>query len=476
MRYHLFPHWADAPPRLPLPTTEKDGTQSLPDPGNPDRKDELNIAELCDLIGWLRQRLRGEHTVRANVLYVESTGSDSYHILLGEVETRLTSDPPRLKARLDAVEIAQIQADYGMDFDLRSLVNRTVTIRLRTSLRRRSGRGADVQAKVMRLLSVGQIPLEGDLERERTLQRLRLEGRRFGPDVWSDPEDLRHVALIVSEHGDVRQDVDYVLRPLEEAGIIQIHRVWAIFEGPGAERSLAEAFARVASLQREHGLSVTLICRGGGPIEAFQPLNAYETANAALAAELPNLITGLGHAGTPRTALDAVAARCEPTPTAAASLVRHLVERTGIRAERALAEFDAAIEEELEVAGRATLARVGAAFDMALQGLADEADERLREVDRGIERGLLGSLAAASKLTAELGLAANTVVFDPPGNTGDYAIPSAVLVLVSAAKTGIIVTTAEQARAEADLLLHFSDGAVLAQVTHTSIISSVVTH
>ncbi len=139
---------------------------------------------------------------------------------------------------------------------------------------------------------------------------------------------------------------------LEAAGLLRLHRISASFEGAGAERSLAEALARVTSLHAEYGLSATLVCRGGGPVEAFRPLNSYAVARAATADRLPNLIVGVGHAGTPRTALDAVAARSEPTPTAAAMLVRHLVERTGLWAERALAAFDAAIEEDLGAAGR----------------------------------------------------------------------------------------------------------------------------
>lgn len=128
--------------------------------------------------------------------------------------------------------------------------------------------------------------------------------------------------------------------------------------------------------------SATLVCRGGGPVEAFQPLNAFGTPNAAAHPEVPNLITGLDHAGTPHTALAAVAARAEPTPTAAAMRVRQLVERTGTRAEWALADLDAAIEAELEAAGRIVLARAGAAFETALRDLADLADladERLRQ-------------------------------------------------------------------------------------------------
>ena len=438
------------------------------------RTDEAVVGELRDLIGWLRQRLRGEHNVRASVLTVEPNGPDSHLILLGEAEARLTNDPPRLKARLDAAELGDIRAEHGMDFDPVSLVNRTVTLTLRTSLRQRFGRGAGVQAKVMALRSVGQVPLEADLERERTLQRLRLAGRRFGPDTWSEPEDPRHIALVVSEHGDVRRDIEHVLQPIEDAGLIAIHRVWAIFEGAGAERSLAEAFARVASLQREHGLSATLVCRGGGPVEAFQPLNAFGTANAAAGAEVPNLITGLGHAGTPRTALDAVAARCEPTPTAAAMLVRGLVERTGIRAERALAGLDAAIEEELEAAGRISLARVAAAFDTALRDLADRADERLRQLDRGVERSLFANLAVA---TAKAEPPADAAETDGLGAIEDDVLLSDALTLVIAAESGRVVITAEQARAETHLLLHFPDGAVPVRVEpQIAIIPSATTH
>ncbi|WP_321182805.1 exodeoxyribonuclease VII large subunit [Methylorubrum thiocyanatum] len=442
----------------------------MPDANDAVHADAAVVGELRDLIGWLRQRLRGEHTVRASVLTAEPNGPDSYLILLGEAEARLTNDPPRLKARLDAAELAQIRAEHGSDFDPAGLVNRTVTLSLRTSLRQRFGRGAGVQAKVMALLSVSQVPLEADLDRERTLQRLRLEGRRFGPETWSEPEDPYQIALVVSEHGEVRRDVEHVLQPLEEAGLIRIHRVWAIFEGAGAERSLAEAFARVAGLQREHSLSATLVCRGGGPVEAFRPLNAFGTANAAAHPEVPNLITGLGHAGSPCTALDVVAARSEPTPTAAAMRVRQLVERTGARAERALADLDAAIEAELKAAGRIILARASATFDQTLRDLADLADDRLSQLGQAVEQSLLANLATATGVNAKSASGANTAGTDPLDQaalldeTGEDVLLSDALTLVIAAGTGRVVTMAEQARAAAELLLHFPDGVVPARV------------
>ncbi|MGA4555688.1 exodeoxyribonuclease VII large subunit, partial [Methylorubrum aminovorans] len=377
--------------------------------------------ELRDLLGWLRQRLRGEHTVRACILTVETAGPDSYLLLLGEAQASLSHDPPRLKVRLDAPELAQIRAERGADFDPADLVNRTIEVRLRTSLRQRFGRGAGVQTKLMALLSLGQISLEAELERERTLQRLRLEGARFGPDSWVEPEDFHHIALVVSEHGEARRDVEHVLQPLEAAGLLRIHRISASFEGAGAERSLAEALARVTSLHAEHSLSATLVCRGGGPVEAFRTLNSYAVAHAATADRLPNLIVGLGHAGTPRTALDAVAARSEPTPTAAAMLVRHLVERTGLRAERALAAFDAAIEEDLGAASRIALARATTAFDMALQDLVTAAEARLRQLDRAVEQSLLLELSAAVGGITRKEPDADPVEVDPLGDTEDDA-------------------------------------------------------
>ncbi len=55
-------------------------------------------------------------------------------------------------------------------------------------------------------------------------------------------------------------------------------------------------------------------------------------------------------------------------------------------------------------------------------------------------------------------------VTDPLAEAGEDDLLSEALTLVIAAETGRVVTTATQARAEADLLLHFPDGAVSARV------------
>ncbi|WP_236961411.1 exodeoxyribonuclease VII large subunit [Methylobacterium sp. XJLW] len=428
------------------------------------------IRELRDLLGWLRQRLRGEHTVRATVLTIEPLGSDGHQLLLGEAVPSGSLEPPRLKVRLAAADLAACQDAIGDALDPAALINRTVVLRLQTSLRQRYGRGAGVQARVIAVISVGAVPVEGEIERERTLQRLRREGRRLGPGTWEEPEDPRHIALIAAEFGDAFRDVEHVLRPLEDSGLIRLHRICAMFEGPSAERSLGEAFARADELHREHGLSATLVCRGGGPVEGFQALNAYATVRAAT--EAPNVIAGLGHAGTPLTALDVVAARSEPTPTAAAILVRRLVEATGVRAERALATFDAALADDLEAAGRISLAGALQGFAASLGDLAELADRRLRQLNRGVERSLLTGLAAASDMatgaTAEIKpYAAPIEVLGFGDGDDDDPAREPGWALVTAADTGLVIERYRELKSHMPLFLHFRDGTVFVRVVPT---------
>ncbi|MCJ2106277.1 hypothetical protein MKK70_12985 [Methylobacterium sp. E-041] len=320
------------------------------------------------------------------------------------------------------------------------------------------------------MLSVDAVSIDGELERERTLQRLRREGYRFGPGTWVEPEDPRHIVLIAAEFGDALRDVEHVLRQFEDSGLMRLHRIYAIFEGPSAERSLDEAFARAGELHREHGLSATLICRGGGPIEGFQALNAYATVRAAIT--VPNLVAGLGHAGTQLTALDAVAARSEPTPTAAAMLVRHLVEATGVRAERALNAYDTALAEDLEAAGRIAVAGALQRFAASLGDLAELADRRLRQLNRGVERSLLANLAAATGMatgvTAEIKpYAAPLDALDFGDGDDDDPAWEPGWALVTAADTGLVIERYCELKFNRPLFLHFRDGTIFVRVVPT---------
>jgi len=421
---------------------------------------------MADFVGWLRQRLTGEHAVRACVLGIEPAGGDSVLLVLGEAHPTGTADPPRIKARLNPAERSAIAAERGGSFDPAALVNRTVEILLRTSLRQRFGRGAGVQAKVVGLIAVGDVPIDIILQREAVLQRLRLDGVPFGPNTWQEPEDPYHVGLIVSEHGDARRDVETSLQALEAAGLLRLHRIWAVFEGPSAERSLVAAMTEAEALHAEHGLSATLVCRGGGPVSAFGPLNSWAVADKAR--RIPNLVCGLGHAATPRTALDEVASLSVATPTAAAVLIRDLAYRTAVRASHALAGFDQAVQDDVEKAGRIALARATAGFEEAVRLCLIEAEARLGIVGREIERSLLSAIAGLAIAKADDGAQAHD-------HEASLNLPASGVVpeeegvaMVIETGTGLVMTSAAQARQSSHLLLQFLDGVVTVQVTPQS--------
>ncbi len=433
----------------------------------PDRPAE-EIRELRDLLGWLRQRLRGEHTVRASVLTVEPLGSDGSLLLLGEADPSSSLEPPRLKVRLAAADLAAFRDAIGEALDPVALVNRRIVVRLQTSLRQRFGRGAGVQARVTAVISVDAVSIEGEIEREQTLQRLRREGRCFGPGTWVEPEDPRHIALIAAEFGDALRDVEHVLCPLEDSGLIRLHRIYAMFEGPSAERSLREAFARAGrAAPRAWPVGDPGVPgrRSGRGVPGPQRLR--DGARGHRGSEHHRR---LGHAGTPLTALDAVAARSEPTPTAAAMLVRQLLENTGVRAERALMAYDVAVAEDLEAAGRIALAWASHGFDQGLRDLADLAERRLRQLDRGVERSLLTGLAAASGMATGATIeiephAAPVEVLD--FGDGDDPAWEPGWALVTSADTGLVIERYDELTSNMPLFLHFRDGTIFVRIIPT---------
>lgn len=466
MRHHRFYSRSEPPARsLPKHIEGAPGAGRTPSPGTSSQP-RPSVVEMGDFVGWLRQRLHGEHTVRACVLGIESGGGDSVLLVLSEADPTGTADPPRIKARLNPAERSAIATERGGSFDPAALINRTVEIQLRTSLRQRFGRGAGVQAKIVGLMSVGDVSIDIVLQREAVLQRLRLDGVPFGPNTWQVPEDPYHVGLIVSEHGDARRDVETSLKALEAAGLLRIHRIWAVFEGPSAERSLVAALTEAEALHAEHGLSATLICRGGGPVSAFGPLNSWALADRAR--RIPNLVCGLGHAATPRTALDEVASLSVATPTAAAVLIRDLLHNTAVRASCVLASLDDAVRDDIEKAGRVALARATAGFEGAVRLCLTEAETRLGLVGQAIECSLLSAIAGLTIAKADGGAHAHDHGALPGLPASDVVPEENGVALVIETGTGLVLTSAARARQASHLMLQFLDGVVTVQVTPQS--------
>lgn len=414
------------------------------------------MGELQDLFADLRKAVRLERVISAAVVGMEPGERGDAFLILGE-QHATAGDPLRLKVRLRAGAAAS--AD--------TLLNRDVVLRIRTGLRYGFGRGPRIQADVIEVLDVAAEPVAAVIQREHTLRQLRLEGLRHGPTTWREPQDLRQVVLIASDRGEAFGDVQRVLSPLVSTGALVITFVPAIFEGPSAERSLIEAFARAeAECPAYDAHSITLLVRGGGPSAAFAPLDAIEVARAAT--RLTNLVAGLGHAATPETALDAIAARSVATPTAAAVLVRDLLEAAAARAEAALAELDAAIEEQVEVPAWCALARTAREFDGAVDLRLLEAESRLAEIGRGLEVGLMGTVAALSP--SGRAPPAPTAPYPGPLHSNPVAAPEAHPVLFEVTPDGpAFVTAAASLRPDAYLTILLPDGAVTVRVEHVTL-------
>ena len=461
MRYRKIPGGSAALPAAlpPRPFIEDGGSQPL--------TRELPAATyattipLQHLLASLRQQMKGDHVVHASVLSVEATTRDGFVLLLGEAEPASRSEPPRLEAHLSEDQRAVIEAELRRPFDPLLLVNRKAEVRLRTSLKQRFGRGATIQAKIIGLCAISEFPIELEIQREEVLRQLRSDGVRSGLATWREPEELYHVAVIASEVGDALRDVHHVLKPLETSGLIVMHRVKASFEGPSAERSLVAAMAEAEALHAEHGLSATLVVRGGGPASSFSPLNAWATAAAAR--RLPNLIVGVGHASTPRTVLDDVAGRSVPTPTAAAMLIRDLVRGTALRAEQTLAALEKAIHEDIEQEARKALARVMAGFDEAARICVSNAEQQLLKLGLTVERSLLASIASRSEVVVAIEMTAGSMGGDERPLDIDEAqdpLTEAVLAMVIEAETGLVMRSAADACRANRLILQFFDGLV----------------
>ncbi|KQP40332.1 exodeoxyribonuclease VII large subunit [Methylobacterium sp. Leaf106] len=457
MRYRKIPGWRAALPAAPPPRPFIEDGGSQPLTRELPAATEATTIPLQHLLASLRQQMKGDHVVHASVLSVEATTRDGFVLLLGEAEPASRSEPPRLEAHLSEDQRAIIEAELGRAFDPFLLANRRIEVGLRTSLKQRFSRGATVQAKVIGLTAISEFPIELEIQREEVLRLLRIGGVRFGPSTWKEPEEPYHVAVIASEVGDALRDVEYVLKPFETLGLLLIHRIKGTFEGPSAERSLIEAMAKAEALHAEHGLSATLVVRGGGPASSFSPLNAWATAAAAR--RLPNLVVGVGHAATPRTVLDDVAGRSVPTPTAAAMLIRDLVRGTALRAEQALAALERAIHEDIEQEARRALARVMAAYEDAVRLCVANAEQQLLKLGLTVERSLLASIASHSEVlvATEMTAVGDDEHAADPHDAQDPLVEGG-LAMVIEAETGFVMTTAADARLASRLILQFSDG------------------
>lgn len=131
------------------------------------------------------------------------------------------------------------------------------------------------------------------------------------------PTHIRHVAVITSPTGAVIRDIISVFRRRFPA--MQVTVLPVPVQGQEAAPAIIQALHIIERRQRELGIDVVLLARGGGSLEDLQAFNEESVARAIHACALP-VVSAVGHE-TDITIADFVADLRAPTPSAAAELL-----------------------------------------------------------------------------------------------------------------------------------------------------------
>ena len=161
-------------------------------------------------------------------------------------------------------------------------------------------------------------------EFERLKGRLQEEGL-FDPSRKRPlPRFPRRIGVATSEAGAVFHDICHVLErrwPLAEVVLAPTS-----VQGPEAVPGVVAALQR---LNREPGVDVIIVARGGGSLEDLWAFNDEQVARAIFGSNVP-VVSGVGHE-TDTTIADFVADMRAPSPSAAAEIVAPDRTEVGVR-------------------------------------------------------------------------------------------------------------------------------------------------
>ena len=323
------------------------------------------------------------------------------------------------------------------------------------------------QIVIDRMELAGEGALLALLERRR--KALSAEGLFAAERKRELPFLPRVIGVVTSPTGAVIRDIIHRLEDRCPTRVI----VWPVpVQGEGASTRIAEAIRGFASLDPKPDLLI--VARGGGSIEDLWAFNEEEVVRAAAESPIP-LISAVGHE-TDTTLIDHAADLRAPTPTAAAELAVPVrselfgqLAELAHRAQQCLARRVERARERLEL----TVCRwpQPQALFTPLAQRADELSERLpralasraghARADLNLVAGRLRSnlvtqrIARLSEQLAGLWKVAELAHPERPLSRGFARVTS---------RSGLTLSRAEQARAEARLTLHFGDGSVDASV------------
>jgi len=283
----------------------------------------------------------------------------------------------------------------------------------------------------------------------------------------------RVIGVVTSPTGAVIRDILHRLEDRCPTHVI----LWPVaVQGEGAAAKVAEAIRGFASFDPKPDLLI--VARGGGSIEDLWAFNEEEVVRAAAESPIP-LISAVGHE-TDTTLIDFAADLRAPTPTAAAEIA------VPVRSELFAQLAELAHRAQHCLARRAERGRER--FELTIcrwpepQAMFAPLSQRMDELGERLPRSLS---ARAGNARADLNSIAprlrSEILIDRISRSGDrlnslwrlaeLAHPERPLergfVRVTASD-GRTLTTAEQARAERMLALHFRDGVVDASVERSA--------
>lgn len=305
----------------------------------------------------------------------------------------------------------------------------------------------------------------------------------------------RTIGVVTSPTGSVIRDILHRLADRFSSHVL----VWPVMvQGEGSAQQIASAIRGFSQMPANGDIArpdLVIVARGGGSIEDLWSFNEEAVVRAIADCTIP-VISAVGHE-TDTTLADYVADRRAPTPTAAAEMavpvraeIAAQLSELGVRAGRAARRQQALASERLEQRAR-LLPKRDSLFAPAVQRLDEQADRLARALRFNHQRGMDAMRNVAVRLTpetlqrrAERASGDLTRISLRPGQiTAPYNRATERLVALERLlkqchpdaplkrgyakvtdKAGAIVASRDAAKAAGSIKLHFSDGAVMAQV------------
>lgn len=303
------------------------------------------------------------------------------------------------------------------------------------------------QLMIRQLEPVGQGSLE--LAFRQLCGRLQAEGLFDAARKQALPRVPQRIGLITSPTGAAVRDMLTTLErrwPLAQVSVVPVQ-----VQGDVAP---SEIVAALQFLNRHHSVDVIIVGRGGGSLEDLWAFNDERVARAIAVSEIP-VVSGVGHE-VDTTIADLVADQRAATPTAAATLlvpdqhdVKAWLQDTRQRLALALRK-----RSELE---RLRLQALQHSYGLRRPQLKI-AESRLRLDDAAARLDSVLQSSLQSQKKAWAALAAQLRALSPQGileRGYTYCLDST---------SGAVVARAASTQAKQNLLLHFADGTVPAQV------------